>query len=326
MRTTVLAFGGNAITREGQAGTYDEQAMNARPMAAMAADLLAAGYRVVITHGNGPQVGNLAVQQEEGQRLVPAQPLFVLGAMTQGQIGHLLGLGLSNLQQNVAVADGRCQAVVPIVTHVLVDPSDPAFELPTKPIGPFFDEKQARELADQRGWQIIEDAGRGYRRVVPSPEPKAILEAEAIHNLVEAGFIVVAAGGGGIPVVRRDGKLAGIDAVIDKDLAAERLASSVGAHSLVLITGADRVVLNFRTPDECPIEEMTVEEAQSYLDEGQFPPGSMGPKVRAAIRFVQSGGTLAVITSAEHAVAALAGRHGTRIVSAQSGVQRATIP
>ena len=325
MRTAVLAFGGNAITREGQAGTYDEQAANARPMAAMAADLLAAGYRVVITHGNGPQVGNLAVQQEEGQRLVPAQPLFVLGAMTQGQIGHLLGLGLSNLQQNY-VADGRAQSVVSIVTHVLVDPSDPAFEHPTKPIGPFFDEKQARELADQRSWQIIEDAGRGYRRVVPSPEPKAILEAEAIHRLVEAGFIVVAAGGGGIPVVRRDGELAGIDAVIDKDLAAERLASSVGAHSLVLITGADRVVLNFRTPDECPIEEMTVEEAQSYLDEGHFPPGSMGPKVRAAMRFVQSGGTLAVITSAEHAVAALAGRHGTRIVSAQSGVQRATIP
>lgn len=315
MRTAVVAFGGNALVREKQRGTFEEQWENARPMAALAADLLDAGYRIVITHGNGPQVGNLAVQQEEGQRLVPAQPLYTLGAMTQGQIGHILALSLQNLHPD------RPLPVVPVVTHVEVDPSDPAFQNPTKPIGPFFDRAQAEKLARERRWHIVEDAGRGYRRVVPSPAPCAILEAGAIRELVEAGFIVIAAGGGGIPVIRRGDTLSGIDAVIDKDSAAERLAVSLGASVLILITGVDHVVINFHTPNERAIEEMTADEAQRHLEDGQFPPGSMGPKVSAAIRFVRDAGDVGIITSAAHARAALEARHGTRIVPAEEGVR-----
>jgi carbamate kinase len=315
----VLAFGGNALTREGQAGTFEQQSENARAMGALAVDLLDAGFRVVVTHGNGPQVGNLAVQQEEGQRLVPAQPLFTLGAMTQGQIGHILALSLRNLYPR------RALSVVSVVTHVLVDPADPAFQHPTKPIGPFFGEEQAKALARERGWQVVEDAGRGYRRVVPSPEPRAILEADAIQQLVEAGHIVIAAGGGGIPVIKEGKTLAGVDTVIDKDFAAERLAISVKAHALVLITGVDRVVVNFRTPQESPIDTMTVEEAQGHLNDGQFPPGSMGPKVTAAIRFVRDGGNVGIITSAAHARAALEGEHGTRIVPARERIGPAAV-
>lgn len=309
-QTVVLAFGGNAITRERQAGTYEQQYANARAMAAMTTQLVRSGYRPVITHGNGPQVGNLAVQQEEGERLVPAQPLFVQGAMTQGQIGHLLSLGLRNL------VAGEQSNVVSVVSHVLVDLDDPAFARPTKPIGPFFPREQAEALASERGWQIVEDAGRGYRRVVPSPEPRRIVEADAINALVGAGFVVIAAGGGGIPVVDEDGELRGIDAVIDKDLSAERLACALDAHALILITGVPEVVLDFRTPQERPIQEMTVEEAERHLRDGQFPPGSMGPKVTAAVRFVRNGGGVAIITSPEHTCAALEGQHGTRVIPA----------
>ena len=311
MRTAVLAFGGNALTRERQQGTLDEQMQNAAAMASLVLELVDAGYRIVVTHGNGPQVGNLAVQQEEGQRLVPAQPLFALGAMTQGQIGHILAISLW------AQRPEPPPPVVSIVTHVLVEPADPAFQHPTKPIGPFFEREQATQLATERGWHIVEDSGRGYRRVVPSPDPKAILEVDAIHTLVAAGHIVIAAGGGGIPVTRRGDTVVGIEAVIDKDLAAQRLATGLGAEALMLITGIDRVSINFRTPEERPIDSMTVDEAQRYLDDGQFPAGSMGPKVKAAIRFIRQGGRVGIITSPAQARDALAlGTGGTHIVPA----------
>lgn len=309
MRTVVVALGGNVLTREGQAGTNEEQEANARLMARAVARIIDADWRVVITHGNGPQVGNLAIQQEEGAEMVPPQPLFVLGAMTQGQIGQVLGS---------AVAQASGTDVVTVVTHVEVDRDDPAFTDPTKPIGPFFTERQARRLAEERGWVVRQDAGRGFRRVVPSPDPRSILEADAIGTLVEQGFTVIASGGGGIPVVRRGKRWAGVDAVIDKDLSAERLASDIVAHTLLLLTGVDRVAVDFGTPEERPLTVVTVDEARELLADGQFPAGSMGPKVTAAIRFVEGGGARAIITSPRRAVAALAGTHGTRLVPAES--------
>jgi carbamate kinase len=314
MRTVVVALGGNVLTAEGQAGTNEEQEANARTMARSVARIIDADWRVVITHGNGPQVGNLAIQQEEGARMVPPQPLFVLGAMTQGQIGHILG---------VAVAQAGAADVITIVTHVEVDKDDPAFDNPTKPIGPFFSERQARALAKERGWVVREDAGRGFRRVVPSPDPKTILEADAIGALVEQGFTLIAAGGGGIPVVRRGKRWAGVEAVIDKDLSAERLASDIGADTLLLLTGIDRVAVNFGTPDERPLSTVTAEEARELLEEGQFPPGSMGPKITAAIRFIEHGGARAIITSPRRALAALAGNHGTQVLPAEASTAAA---
>ncbi|MGH2731893.1 MAG: carbamate kinase [Actinomycetota bacterium] len=317
MRTAVVALGGNALTREDQAGTFQVQRANARKMARAIGHLLDADYRVVVTHGNGPQVGNLSLQQEQGATLAPPQPLFVLDAMTQGQIGHLLSLSLTNL-----IGDPR--KVVALVTHVLVDPRDPAFGKPTKPIGPFFDREGAGQLASEWGWNVLEDAGRGFRRVVPSPEPREILEADSIRALVDGGFIVIAAGGGGVPVVRRRGRLEGVDAVIDKDLSAQCLASAVGAELLVLLTGVDRVALDFGTPGARPLATMTVPEAERYLEEGQFPPGSMGPKIQAALCFLRSGGEVAIITSADRAAEALAGTHGTRVVwPSEAAVQSA---
>jgi carbamate kinase len=310
MRTVVVALGGNVLTREGQAGTHEEQEANAQLMARAVARILDADWRVVLTHGNGPQVGNLAIQQEEGAEMVPPQPLFVLGAMTQGQIGHVLG---------PAVARASGTDVVTVVTHVEVDRDDPAFGDPTKPIGPFFaDQREARRLARERGWVVRQDAGRGFRRVVPSPDPRSIVEADAIGMLVEKGFTVIAAGGGGIPVVRRGTRLTGVDAVIDKDLSAERLASDIGADALLMLTGVDRVAVDFGTPEERLLEAITVEEAGELMAAGQFPPGSMGPKVTAAVRFVEGGGVQALITSPRRAVAALAGRHGTRVVPAEA--------
>lgn len=314
MRSIVVALGGNAITREGEAGTYEEQEANARRMARAVARMVESGHRVVVTHGNGPQVGNLAIQQEEGAPLVPGQPLFALGAMTQGQIGHLLGLSLSTM------IDAR---VASVITHVVVDPRDPAFENPSKPIGPFFDRSGAHRLARERGWEVREDAGRGYRRVVPSPDPKEILEAGVIRGLLRQGAVVIASGGGGIPVVRRGKKLVGVDAVIDKDLSAERLGTEIGADELLMLTGVDRVALGFGTSEERAVREMTADEAEAYLAEGEFPAGSMGPKITAAVRFVREGGEAATITSPRRAGAALAGNHGTRIVPAREAPRRA---
>ncbi|MGH8930538.1 MAG: carbamate kinase [Egibacteraceae bacterium] len=303
--TCVLAFGGNALTSQEDDGTYADQQANAIGMARVVADLVAGGYQVAVTHGNGPQVGCLAVQQEEGASLVPPQPLFALGAMTQGQIGHLL---------TIALRRAGIDAVA-VVTHVLVEGDQPASARSSKPIGPFFDKEEAGRLADARGWEVREDSGRGYRRVVPSPAPLRILEGPVICELVEAGHVVIAAGGGGIPVKRQDnGDLVGVEAVVDKDLAAERLAALLGAQALALVTQVPEVALDFGTPRQRGVHQMTVDEAEAHLDAGQFPPGSMGPKVEAAIAFIRNGGELAVITSPPNVISALRGKHGTRIV------------
>jgi carbamate kinase len=288
-RIAVVAVGGNALTREGEAGTYAQQWRNATRVAGAICRLVEAGYQAVLIHGNGPQVGNLSIQQEEGSRLVPAQPLAELVAMTQGAIGHLLSLALHH-------ASTGTLGVVDIVTHVEVQSSDPAFRNPTKPIGPFLPEDVARQLAAERDWVVREDAGRGFRRVVASPEPKAILEAAAIRELASKGFLVIAGGGGGIPVVRRGRRVAGVDAVIDKDLTAARLATSVGADTLVFLTGASNVFLDWGTPGQRAVNEMTAAEAEEYIAGGQFAAGSMGPKITAAVRFLAQGGQQCIIT------------------------------
>ncbi len=306
----VVALGGNAITRSGQTGTFEEQTANARGMAGSICRLRDAGWTVVLVHGNGPQVGNLAIQQEQAAYRVPAMPLFWLGAMTEGQLGSLLALALHD-------ADPGLPGVVAVVTHVVVDADDPAFSRPTKPIGPFFPEEEAMAHAAKEGWTVGEDAGRGFRRLVASPQPEGIVEIDAIRALVDQGMIVIAAGGGGVPVTRSGTGYQGVDAVIDKDFAAQRLANALGAAALVLVTDIEQVMVDYGTPDARPIVEIDVLQAQRHADDGQFPEGSMGPKMRAAIQFVNEGGRTAVITNADLAPAALAGTGpGTRIVAA----------
>ncbi len=322
----VLALGGNALSREDQLGTLDEQYDNAKAMAKSVRSLVRKGWRIVIVHGNGPQVGNLAIQHAESAELVPAQPLFALGAMTQGSLGSLICLALSE------ICGDEIPGAVSVITHMEVDPDDPAFSCPTKPIGPFFSQKEATTLATQRSWTMIEDSGRGYRRVVASPLPKAPIEAAAIETLIDAGYIVVAAGGGGIPVVPGEqGAYRGIDAVIDKDFAAERIADAADAEALVMVTGVPAVKLDFGTANERTIHEMTTDVAKRHLEDGQFPPGSMGPKVQAAINFATAPGRVSAITTPElvyttldHPAGVIEGARGTRIV-AGVGADGATV-
>lgn len=320
-KTAVVALGGNALTRAGQTGTYDEQSDNAVTMARAVMGLRRSGWRVVIVHGNGPQVGNLAIQHEEGRRLVPAQPLFCLGAMTQGQIGSLISLALRAEQIDLPVAA--------VVTHVVVSPDDPAFARPSKPIGPFFTKARASELAAKRGWTVEDDSGRGFRRRVASPRPVTIVETPAIEALVASGSIVIAAGGGGVPVVSSDTGLRGVEAVIDKDYVAGQLASALGAQALVFVTDVPRLMIDFGDPTERALAEIDVDAAERYQQDGQFPPGSMGPKVDAATRFLRSGGDVAVISTAALAPVTLdstdAGEGtGTRIVAARRAARSST--
>jgi carbamate kinase len=244
-------------------------------------------------------------------------PLDVCGADSQGGLGYMIQQALVNALGRA----GKAREVTTVITQVLVDPGDPAFTHPTKPIGPFYRREAADRLRVSRGWPMIEDSGRGFRRVVPSPQPLAILEAAPIRILVEAGVVVIAAGGGGVPVVRRaDGGLAGVEAVVDKDRAAALLARSVGADHLVIVTGVDRVAIGFNTPRQQDLEVLSAEDAQHHLAAGEFPPGSMGPKIEAALAFLAEGGQEVIITSPRVLRLALEGRHGTRVVSARRRV------
>ncbi|MBV9314221.1 MAG: carbamate kinase [Pseudonocardia sp.] len=315
-KVAVVALGGNAIIRSGQTGTFAEQWSNAIAMVTAVCRLRAYGWTVVVVHGNGPQIGNLAVQQEAGTRQVPELPLFMLGAMTEGQVGSLLSLAMWS-----ACGD-KLPGVVSVVTHVVVDEADPAFGAPTKPIGPFLSEAEARRQAADRGWVVGQDAGRGFRRLVASPKPVRIVELDAVRSLVDRGFMVVAAGGGGVPVVPADVGYRGVEAVIDKDFAAQRLATSLGAEALALVTDVPRVMLDFGTQSARPISEISVAQARAYEAEGHFPPGSMGPKMRAAIQFLDEGGGVSVITNADRLCASLGADtssgvedSGTRVVA-----------
>lgn len=308
----LVAFGGNAILPSGQRGTLDEQRENIRRMSAELGGLLLSGHSVVVTHGNGPQVGEIMLKSDIARDTVPPLTLDVGGAMSQGQIGYMLQQEIGNfLRQN-----GIPTSVCSVVTQVVVDRHDSAFQTPTKPIGRFYNEDEARSLRDDRGWNVVEDAGRGYRRVVPSPRPQSIEEWPAVRTLVEAGVLVIAAGGGGIPVVcNDDGELVGVEAVIDKDLAAQKLATLVGAKTLVLLTEVEAVAVDFGSEYQRALAVVELDEMQGYLADGHFPAGSMGPKVQAGIDFLEAGGERVVITSPAHLVAAVNGRAvGTQIV------------
>ena len=300
---TVVALGGNALTRPGERGTAAEQRANLRATCEAMRPLLGDGD-LVVTHGNGPQVGNELLRQERAADEVPPLPLYLAVAQTQAEIGALI-------ESELTAVAGR--PVVSVLTHVRVDEDDPAFGAPTKPIGPFYAEEEARQLEAERGWIVAGDAGRGWRRVVPSPAPLEVVELEAVRTLVGAGVIAVACGGGGIPVSSRNGRLAGVDAVIDKDRASALLAIALAAERLVILTDVDAVYAGWGTDEREQLRELDANAARALLPE--LAEGSIGPKVEASLAFAQGTGREALITSAAALGDALAGRAGTRIKS-----------
>jgi len=310
-RLALIAFGGNALLPENQGGVQDEQIKNAEKAAELMAHVVRKGYELIIVHGNGPQVGNLLIQMEEAVTKIPPYTLDLCGAMTEGSMGVMLERAITNELRRHSID----KDVITLVTQVLVDRNDPAFEKPTKPIGPFYTKYRAQQLAREKKWTMVEDAGRGYRKVVPSPKPIDIVPKWIINDLVQAGRIVIAAGGGGIPVILNNrGLFEGVEAVIDKDYAAGLIAREAKVDLFIILTGIERVYLNFGKPDQKELPVMTTEEAQAYLDGGQFPSGSMGPKIRAAVEYIKAGGKEVLITDANHLKAALINRSGTRIV------------
>ena len=312
-RTAVIAVGGNALILDGQRGTIAEQFQNARDTARHVAALVKAGWRVVLTHGNGPQVGFILLRSElvGDDAPVPRLSLDMAVADSVGGVGYIMANSLINELGRVGLAD----RVVCVMTQTVVDPDDPAFQHPTKPIGPAYTASEAERLQREEGWTMVEDAGRGYRRVVASPRPQRIVETGAIRALVEAGYIVVACGGGGIPVVEAEpGVYHGVEAVVDKDFASALLAASLRVETFVISTGVEKVAVRYRQPDQCFLDRLTLSEARGYLADGEFPEGSMGPKIRAAIDVLTRGGKEVIITSPAHLEEALAGRTGTRLV------------
>jgi carbamate kinase len=311
MKTMLIAVGGNSLIRAGEKGTVNEQLANARRTAAAIVGLIRRDYRLVVTHGNGPQVGAALLRSESASSQVPGHTLDVCGAATQGEIGYLLSQALSNELS----AAGLHVPVVSVVTQTVVSQDDPAMQHPTKPVGPFYSRADAEERRRLLGWQIVEDAARGYRRVVPSPEPIEIVELEVIRDLVNNGVLVVACGGGGIPVVRSNGGVKGVEAVIDKDRASALLATQLGADVFAISTDTDYVYLDYKKPAQRPLKRVNATEMEAYYKAGHFPPGNMGPKVESVLRFLRSGGKEAVITTYEHLCDAVDGVAGTRIVS-----------
>jgi carbamate kinase len=306
----VIALGGNALLQRGQKGTFDEQYENVKKTSARVADLIERGYKIVLTHGNGPQVGATLLRHEAAKNIVPPLPLDVCGAETQGFIGYMMQQAL----RNELKSRGVDKFVVSVITRMIVDKHDSAFQNPTKPVGPFYTKEEAEMLRQQKPELVIkEDAGRGYRRVVPSPDPKIIAERYAIRALVDAGFVVVACGGGGIPIIEEGGHAVGVEAVIDKDLGGQRLATLIGANIFVILTDVEGAYINYGRPDQEMIREITSGKLRNYAKEEQFKEGSMAPKVEAAIRFVESGGERAIIASLGKLIEALDNKAGTQI-------------
>jgi carbamate kinase len=311
-KIALVAFGGNAMLPDNQKGLQSEQMRNAQRAAALMVHIVRKGYELIIVHGNGPQVGNLLIQMEEAANKIPPYSLDVCDAMTEGSMGFMLERALVNELRRRSID----KEVACLVSQVVVDKDDPAFTKPTKPVGPFYSKFRAQELAREKKWAIVEDAGRGYRKVVPSPKPIDIVPNRVIRELVEAGRIVIAAGGGGIPVIiNGNGLYEGVEAVIDKDYAASLLAREVKVDLFIILTAIERVSVNFGKPDQTEVSVLTVEEARRYLADGQFPPGSMGPKIRAAVEYIEAGGREVLITKDTHLKAALINRSGTRIVA-----------
>ena len=309
-KTALVAVGGNSLIRAGEKGTIAEQLANTRRTAASIVGLIRLGYHLVITHGNGPQVGAQLLRSERASDVAYSQTLDVCGAASQGEIGYLLAQSLRN---ELAAADIHVP-VVSLVTQTLVSPDDPAMQKPSKPIGPFYTKAVAEAKHRELGWHIVEDASRGYRRVVPSPEPIEIVELDAIRGLMEQGALVVSTGGGGVPVISVNGALQGVEAVIDKDRASALLAAELGVDCFIISTDTDYVYLNYRKPGQSPLKRVSAAEMKKHLAAGHFPPGNMGPKVESVLRFLESGGTEAVITSFEHLCDAVKGTAGTHIV------------
>ena len=310
-KIALIAFGGNAILPSKQRGLQTEQEKNAQKAARLLIHVVKKGYDLILVHGNGPQVGNLLIQMEEAINKIPPFSLEICDAMTEGSMGYMLEKAITNELRKNSVD----KEVATLITQVVVDKNDPAFENPTKPIGPFYSQYRAKMLAREKKWSMVEDAGRGYRKVVPSPKPIDIVPKHVLNDLVHAGKIVIAAGGGGIPVIINSrGLFQGVEAVIDKDYAASLIAREVKADLFIILTGVPRVCLNFGKPNEETIRVMTVAEAKKYNKQGHFPPGSMKPKINAAIEYIQNGGKEVLITSDAHLKAALINRSGTKIV------------
>jgi len=309
-RLLVVAIGGNALREPGGVAKPDEWFRALRKSLPPLVDLVVAGYRLVLTHGNGPQVGDELLRMELAQKTVPPLSLDLCGAETQGSLGYAIQQVFGNLCR----ARGLEIPVATIVTRVVVDAADPAFQRPTKPIGPFYTAAKARELRKKKGWALVEDAGRGFRRVVPSPRPLRVLEAEMVRRVSLGGGVPIACGGGGVPVVDVDGGYRGVEAVIEKDLATETLATGLGADRLLILTGVERVAINYGTPQQIGIERLSVADARRLLAAGEFPAGSMGPKVEASVSFVERGGREAIITALDRARAAIEGDAGTHVV------------
>ena len=314
-RTAVVAIGGNALVTDNAHGSIRDQFTAAHRVTREIARMAADGWTVVVTHGNGPQAGFILRRSDIVAGIdtsIPRIGLDVAVADSQGGIGYIVGISLTNELRSAGID----RTVVAIVTHAVVDASDPAFNAPSKPIGSFLAKEQAEALARSEGWTIVEDSGRGYRRVVPSPRPRRILELSPIAALVREGFMVIAAGGGGIPVVAEAGGYRGVEAVIDKDFASALLATGLGVDLFVITTGVPQVAVDFGKPGQRFLDRITREEAETYLAEGQFPAGSMGPKITAALDFLRGGGQEVLITSPDKLAAALRGETGTRLVAA----------
>lgn len=309
--TAVIAMGGHAFIQPGERGTYEQQAKNARAICAELMVLVLRGYRLVITHGNGPQVGDLLTRIELTRQSLPPEPLDALVAQTEGSLGYLMQRSLLNEMRRHELA----RAVVTMVTQVLVAGDDPAFQHPTKPVGPFLTQAQAEGYRDAFGWVIGEQKGRGFRRMVPSPRPLRIVQADMVRKVVQSGAIVIAGGGGGIPVTTSEGgELVGVEAVIDKDLTSGVLATDVAAELLVILTSVDGVYLHYGEPNAIRLGAVTLAECEGYMQGDHFPAGSMGPKVEAMHGFLQRGGRRGLITSPERLKDALDGRAGTHFI------------
>ena len=311
-RLAVVAFGGNALLRPEDRGTQEEQIARAKQAARWLAEIVRHELKLIVVHGNGPQVGNILVQNEEASTKIPPQTLDVCVAQTEGSMGFMLQQAMRNRLEAIGLGG----EVVTVLTEVEVDPNDIAFKRPTKPIGPFFTRYRAEALERDLGWTMREDSGRGWRHVVPSPRPLHILNLKTIERMLDAAPVVIAAGGGGIPVVRgRDGQWRGIEAVIDKDFASALLAAELHADLYIVLTGVAQVAVDFGKPTQRAIERMTIAEAEKHLADGQFPAGSMGPKIEASILFTRASGKQVLITDVEHVREAIEGKGGTVIVA-----------
>ena len=307
----IVAVGGNALIKDNQHKTVQDQYAAAVDTMAHIADMIAEGWNVVVTHGNGPQVGFILRRSELSAHELHEVPLDYCGADTQGSIGYMFQQAL----YNEFVRRKMQKSAVTVVTQTIVDRNDPAFQNPTKPIGSFMDEEQAKMRMEKDGWTVVEDAGRGWRRVVPSPIPLRIVEADAINALIDKGFVVIGVGGGGIPVIETpEGKLVGVEAVIDKDFGAAILASMLKADLFLISTAVEKVAINFNKPNQQWLDQMTAAEARQYIQEGHFAKGSMLPKIQAILKYLDNGGKKALITDPAHIKDALNGKTGTWIL------------